>query len=41
METNLPNFDLEFGYLFPPEPEEIKQKKGARWMKNTTRRNSA
>ena len=27
MDKNLPNFDLGLGYLFPPEPEEKKQKK--------------
>ena len=27
MEKDLPNFDLGFGYLFPPEPEAKKQKK--------------
>ena len=27
MEKNLPNFDLGFGSLFPPEPEEKMQKK--------------
>ena len=27
MEKNLPHFDLGFGYLFPPVPEEKKQKK--------------
>ena len=31
MEKTFPNFALEFGYLFPPEPEEKKRRK--RWTK--------
>ena len=33
MEKTFPNFALEFGYLFPLEPEEKKRRK--RWTKFT------